>query len=91
MGIPAIGIAHSEYYRQKFNGLASLFGGGCVVVDAAETEADTELDGHFDRLWNDAPSLRDLLLRAATEQLGKGRAAYDALAKLQRSHSSAPF
>jgi colanic acid/amylovoran biosynthesis protein len=89
IGIPAIGIAHSEYYLQKFNGLAGLFRDGCVVIDAAQ--ADIELGRKFDELWNDAPHLRDSLLHAAAGQIGKGRAAYDALSKLQRSHSSAPF
>jgi colanic acid/amylovoran biosynthesis protein len=91
MGVPAIGIARSEYYLQKFRGLAGLFGDGCVMIDATQAEGDEELDRHFNRLWNDAPRLRDSLIRAAADQIGKGRAAYDALLRLCRRHSSAPL
>src|SRR5262249_52859406 len=36
-GIPAVCVVASEYYRQKFNGLAALFNSGCMVVEAHST------------------------------------------------------
>jgi hypothetical protein len=61
------------------------------MIDATQTEANEELDRQFNRLWNNAPRLRDSLIGAATDQIGKGRAAYDALSRLCRRHSSAPL
>jgi colanic acid/amylovoran biosynthesis protein len=88
MGVPAVGIAQSDYYRQKFKGLEGLFGDGCVVIDAAQ--ADTELGRNFDRLWNDAPRLRDSLIGATAAQIGKSLAAYEAILKLQKLRTPEP-
>jgi colanic acid/amylovoran biosynthesis protein len=79
MGIPAIGIVQSEYYRQKFEGLADLFGAGCAVVEASAADAAREIEAQFDRQWEQAPVLRDSLIAAAADQVKKGRQAYESL------------
>ena len=82
MGVPAIGIVQSDYYRQKFDGLADLFGAGCMVVEASPLNAARVIEAQFDRLWEQAPILRDSLIAAAADQVKKGRQAYEFLLSL---------
>jgi colanic acid/amylovoran biosynthesis protein len=79
MGIPTIGIVQSDYYQQKFAGLADLFGSGCEVVLAGEPDFSRRLEAAFARLWTQAPVLRERLLTAARSQVEKGRLAYHTL------------
>jgi polysaccharide pyruvyl transferase WcaK-like protein len=95
MGVPAIGIMHSDYYRQKFEGLTDLFGGGCAVVEASAADAAREIERQFNRLWEQAPIWRDSLIAAAADQVKKGRKAYESLRYLcaasQNRTSNHPF
>jgi colanic acid/amylovoran biosynthesis protein len=79
MGIPALGIVRSEYYRTKFEGLADLFGEGCAVIDASRPNMAEEIGRRFDRLWDRAPALRPALIAAGADQVQKGQRAYESL------------
>jgi colanic acid/amylovoran biosynthesis protein len=63
-GIPAVCIALSEYYAQKFGGLALMFNAvGCQLVSAPE-----DLPAAVETAWEIAPYVRESLLRAARRQ-----------------------
>lgn len=72
-GIPAVGITASEYYDDKFHGLAQMFGTGLRVVHLNDPELEQELTMALDELWDDAPALRDPLQQRAVEQIDAGR------------------
>jgi colanic acid/amylovoran biosynthesis protein len=75
-GIPAVCLARSEYYHDKFAGLVDLFGPGCGVVDLRAPEWPAALERMLDERWTRAPRLRGPLLAAARAQVEAGRAAY---------------
>jgi polysaccharide pyruvyl transferase WcaK-like protein len=75
-GIPAIGLANSAYYADKFLGLAEQFGVGCEVVFMNDINLPARLIGAITQLWEAAGELRPHLLEAAERQVGQSRAAY---------------
>ena len=75
-GVPAIGLAASPYYVDKFEGLRAQFDGGCEVVRLDRPGWLDELRGRIDAAWHGAESLRPALLAAAERQAELGRGAY---------------
>jgi polysaccharide pyruvyl transferase WcaK-like protein len=76
MGIPAVTIAASAYYRDKFRGLAHQFGAGCCVIETAGAAFHRDLSAAIDHAWNDAELTRPGLLIAAARQIDLAQAAY---------------
>lgn len=76
-GIPAIGLARSAYYVDKFLGLAALFGDGCQVVRLDAPDFPSQLDRTIPALWQDADRFRPVLLAEAARQVRLGHEAYD--------------
>jgi len=74
MGIPAVTIAASPYYLDKFRGLASQFGPACRLVMMAEPDFERRLDDAIDELWR--MESRNALLDAAREQIALSEAAF---------------
>jgi polysaccharide pyruvyl transferase WcaK-like protein len=83
-GIPAIGLAQSEYYVNKFLGLAEQFQTGCVVMRMDDPLLRDRLSETALKLWNQAPQLRPALLESARTQIAAGQAAYRLLQELHR-------
>jgi polysaccharide pyruvyl transferase WcaK-like protein len=81
-GIPAICVCNTEYYRNKFRGLAEEFGAGCVVVEKDQPEFLAVLIAAIEAAWNEAEELRPSLLRAAVAQISAGREAYSRLTEI---------
>ncbi len=81
-GIPVVSMVGSRDYRDKFAGLADLFGGGCELVDLDAQEARGALVREIERLWAEAPRWREPLLRAASKQIEWGKAAYQRVGAL---------
>jgi colanic acid/amylovoran biosynthesis protein len=81
-GVPAIGIAKSQYYVEKFCGLAAQFGPGCEVATLDDPDFERVLREKIDRLWTAAAQLRPGLLQAAARQIALGRAAYGRLREI---------
>jgi polysaccharide pyruvyl transferase WcaK-like protein len=75
-GIPVIGLAASEYYQWKFDGLAHQFGDGCRVLRLGTPSTSRVLQEMIGELWNKAPDLRAALLSAAQLQRDASRDAY---------------
>jgi colanic acid/amylovoran biosynthesis protein len=88
-GIPAVCVVASEYYRQKFNGLAALFGSGCIVVEANSSTFQSELVSGVMSAWKAAENLRPQLLLAAKAQVETSRSVYRRFAN--NKHSSHKF
>ena len=79
-GVPVVGLASSDYYTAKLNGLADLFPGGCTVVPLAGDGLEERIGAAVDAAWGAAESLRPALLEAAERQIGAAEAAYERLA-----------
>ena len=84
-GVSTVCLAHSDYYVDKFRGLAELFGPGCRVVAPGADLGDPFAAMLHDALadaWSSADELRPALLEAAERQIDLGRATYRAGAVL---------
>jgi polysaccharide pyruvyl transferase WcaK-like protein len=75
-GIPAIGLVGSEYYAEKFGGLADQFGGGCTQVTLDAEGLDKGLEAAIHDAWSSAPDMREGLIQEAERQVEAGRGAY---------------
>lgn len=75
-GIPVIGLARSHYYRDKFEGLADQFPGGCDVLYLDNPDLGNQLDCAIRKRWETADQTRDSLLASAKKQVELSRAAY---------------
>lgn len=87
-GIPVVGLAKSEYYKDKFLGLADIFGKGCEVVFLDDTCLKEKLMAGIDKAWQSAEELRPYLLESASQQAELGRSAYQKVYKLVESYRS---
>jgi polysaccharide pyruvyl transferase WcaK-like protein len=76
LGIPAIGLAQSGYYVDKFVGLNDQFEGCCPFVVLDEDDIEERLEHVIRRCWDDADDLRPILIQASERQLEQGWAAY---------------
>jgi colanic acid/amylovoran biosynthesis protein len=76
MGIPAIGLARSAYYDQKFRGLTDQFSEGCEVIGLNDADWPAQLRLALQRSWMTAQEVRPKLLIAAAKQVALGREAY---------------
>uniref|UniRef100_B8HRA7 Polysaccharide pyruvyl transferase domain-containing protein n=1 Tax=Cyanothece sp. (strain PCC 7425 / ATCC 29141) TaxID=395961 RepID=B8HRA7_CYAP4 len=81
-GIPVVGLARSDYYIQKFLGLADQFGSGCKVILMEADQWTEQLEREFGLLWLTADQVRPSLLAAAVKQIELSHAAYAMLYQL---------
>ncbi len=72
-----IGLAASEYYHWKFEGLVHQFGNGCGIIRLKESGSGAALQQMVYHLWHAAPDLRPDLLRSAEQQSQASRATYE--------------
>lgn len=75
-GVPAVCLARSRYFMDKFLGLADQFGSGCHLVLLDEPDLPARLEQVMEQAWREAPAVRDALCRAAARQIERGQAAY---------------
>ena len=78
-GIPVVSLAKSQYYIDKFQGLADQFGVGCDVILLGDQEFAEKLASSIHQLWESAEILRPQLLEAAQQQIELGQTAYQRL------------
>lgn len=89
-GIPSIGVASSEYYQDKFGGLAAQFGAGCQVVCLNQPDFEERLRSALERIWTSPSVHRDELLSAARRQIAASKAAWGELASRVRRRRFTP-
>ena len=87
-GTPAICLINSDYYRNKFIGLAEQFGTGCDLVFLNDPELSAKLTEALWKAWESADEIRPRLLEAAARQVSLGHAAYRRLYDLVGSKSA---
>jgi polysaccharide pyruvyl transferase WcaK-like protein len=78
-GIPVVGLVGSGYYRAKFEGLADQFGTGVYLVQLGSGNDVRDLGAALDRAWDQASSVRPLLIESAKAQMRASQDAYDRL------------
>lgn len=81
-GIPAVCLARSRYFTDKFAGLADLFRAGCFLIALDDPDLPGRLADAMTQAWHDAPIVRGALLDAAAWQIVCGQAAYQRLHRL---------
>jgi colanic acid/amylovoran biosynthesis protein len=81
-GIPAVGLARSDYYASKFSGLAALFGEGCRSVALDGPAWPSQLEQVARSLWEAADTLRPDLSARASRQIELGLQTYGRLPAL---------
>lgn len=79
-GIPAVCLAGSEYFGQKFDGLSGMFGQGCHIVNMADREFPAALSQALDAAWHEAGAVRCGLRARASQQIELSRLAYQRFA-----------
>ncbi|MDZ8077970.1 MAG: polysaccharide pyruvyl transferase family protein [Nostoc sp. DcaGUA01] len=84
-GIPVVCLAKSEYYIDKFLGLADQFGIGCTVVLLNDRHLREKLIISIDAAWKSAEHIRPQLLDAAKKQIQLGHDAYKRVYELVQS------
>lgn len=85
LGIPAIGLARSTYYLQKFAGLADCFGTGCKMVRLDAPQWQSQLTEAIARSWESAESVRPQLWEAARRQVELSHLAYQKVYELVKN------
>ena len=81
-GIPIVALAKSEYYKDKFLGLADQFGITCELVFLDDPQLKEKLPVAIDRAWKSAEKVRPQLLEAAQKQITLGQIAYQKIPEL---------
>jgi polysaccharide pyruvyl transferase WcaK-like protein len=81
-GIPAVCMAGSAYFEQKFLGLAHQFGPGCWVVRVDADGFTAAFPSALAEAWDRADELREPLRASALHQVEAGREAYQRFARL---------
>jgi len=84
-GIPVVGLAKSQYYIDKFLGLADQFGTGCEVILLDDNQLREKLIVSIDNAWMSAETVRLQLLESARRQIESGHAAYQRVYDLVNS------
>lgn len=75
-GIPVVGLYESEYYGQKFEGLADMFGAGCTVLRINQSDFGQAVAEVVGDAWTAAPDLRPHLHDVAEQQVERADVAY---------------
>lgn len=89
-GIPAVGLARSRMYVEKFESLVDQFGAGCQVVSLDDPRLADELEAAVCSGWGEADRLRPALLATARQLVSTGYAAYRRLQALVESRAADP-
>ncbi|WP_280447028.1 polysaccharide pyruvyl transferase family protein [Nocardia brasiliensis] len=89
-GIPAVALSASQYYDDKFHGLAGMFGTGLRIVRLDDSALEQQLTDAVRELWTAAPELRERLQDKATEQIAAGRTALERVFRLVEASAPAP-
>jgi len=88
-GIPVVCVAKTAYYLDKFFGVAEQFKAGCRVVSWATGFDSNALTAAVENSWNEAETVKELLLERARKQIAEGRAAYRKVSELIAGRKSA--
>lgn len=87
-GIPVVGLTSTEYYDDKFLGLADMFGGGVRLVHLDDPDLEARLAEGIAGAWDEADAVREPLRAKADAQVIASRQVFERLfALLERTHT----
>jgi polysaccharide pyruvyl transferase WcaK-like protein len=78
-GVPVVALTSSQYYDDKFLGLADMFGGGLRLVHLSGDRLAADLTSAMREAWEQTPHVRPRLLDSAERQIVTSRAALSAI------------
>lgn len=84
-GIPAVGLAKSSMYVEKFQSLTDQFGSACQIIALDDPSLQDKLTRAIDTAWDSAEHCQAELLDVAVRQIALGQAAYRRLYDLVES------
>jgi polysaccharide pyruvyl transferase WcaK-like protein len=84
-GIPVVCLAKSQYYVDKFLGLADQFGVGCEVLLLNDKSIQEKLLASIKKSWHLSAQLRPQLLESAQQQIESGHLAYKRLYEIVKT------
>ncbi|MEA5619965.1 polysaccharide pyruvyl transferase family protein [Cronbergia sp. UHCC 0137] len=87
-GIPVVSLVKSQYYIDKFQGLADQFGVGCDVILLDDEKFAQKLASSIHQLWEAAEVIRPQLLEAAQKQIELGKTAYKRLYEIVQKNKN---
>lgn len=87
-GIPIVALAKSEYYIDKFLGLAEQFRIGCEVILMSDKELRENLIVAIDNAWKSSEEVKPRLLESAKKQIELGSIAYQQVYQLIESRKN---
>lgn len=83
-GLQVIGLVKSQYYIDKFNGLADQFKNGVHIVDLSTPDFAEVLSAAIDKAWEETPTYRDSLLHQADQQMQLSKKGYQFLGEWKK-------
>ncbi|MGV9414106.1 polysaccharide pyruvyl transferase family protein [Nocardia sp. NPDC003693] len=87
-GIPVVALTSTEYYDDKFLGLAEMFGGGVRLIHLDDPDLGDLLAAAVRAAWDEAESVREPLRAKADEQVAASLRGFERMyALLERSHT----
>lgn len=89
-GIPSVCLYNTEYYGNKFRGLADEFGDGCDLIDKSGGDFETALMAAIESAWGRAEELREPLQKQALRQIVAQKQAYQRLSGIIDSLTVSP-
>jgi len=81
-GIPVVALAASQYYENKFLGLADMFDTGCTLLRTDDNSFAAKLAATIRKGWQQAPVLHEPLVEAARLQIKRSKRAYAKISDL---------
>ena len=84
-GISVVGLAKSQYYKDKFLGVADQFGIGCEVILLDGEQLWEKLIISINNAWRSSEEVRPQLLESAKRQIDLGHTAYRQIYQLVES------
>ncbi len=75
-GIPAVCLANSQYYLDKFLGLAAQFEQGCQVIRLDAPDSEAAIKRATEDVWHKCDLYRKPLLSAALKQIRESERAW---------------
>ena len=76
-GIPVVALSTSQYYDDKFLGLADMFDDGLQLLRLTDADLAVRLPHAISSAWEAAPEVRSTLRARAQEQIAASRSGLD--------------
>jgi polysaccharide pyruvyl transferase WcaK-like protein len=89
-GIPVVALTSSQYYSDKFLGLADMFGAGLILAGLDEPGLAPTLTRAIQECWAIAPEVREPLRERARAQIAASQQAFERVFALVETPATEP-